>query len=285
MVWSVCIFAHNEARHLARCLEALDAAAAGRDFTAHIMENGSRDDTATLARAAADSDPRIHVHELALGDKSNAWNVYLHDCASDASMHVFLDGDVRPAPGAFPALAAAFEANENAFGAAALPAAGRSRRDWTRRLFAGHYLSGNLYALSAACVECMRRRHFRLPVGAVGEDGLLSYVLLTDLKGGEDDAHRERIAIASGAFFEFDSLGPSWRDLQLYYGRLKRYSRRHVQNQILYPILKREGLGALPGKIEIIFTPCALAGVRPRQGVVDHWIDRHTLRALRRAAD
>ncbi len=284
MAWSVCIFAHNEARRLPGCLKALDAAAAGRAIPVHVMENGSNDATAALAHAAAKANPRIHVHELAVADKANAWNLYLHECAGEASMHVFLDGDVRPAAGAFPALAAAFEANPRALGAAALPAAGRSRREWSRRLFANHYLSGNLYALSGQCVESLRRENFRLPVGAVGEDGLLSYALLTDLKGGDDDAHRDRIAVAVGALFEFDSLGLSLRDLQLYFRRLERYSRRHVQNQILYPILKRDGLAALPEEITTIFTRNALPGVRPRTGPLDRWFDRRTLRAMRRNA-
>ncbi|NWG70424.1 MAG: glycosyltransferase family 2 protein, partial [Parvularculaceae bacterium] len=126
MRWSVCIFAHNEERLLPRCLAALPDAAAGGDYVAHVMENGSTDATARVARAMAAADPRIVVHELLVADKAGAWNDYVHRTApADAGMHVFLDGDVRPCAGAFPALAAALRgAGGEAYAAAALPATG-----------------------------------------------------------------------------------------------------------------------------------------------------------------
>ena len=74
MVWSVCIFAHNEERLLPQCLKARDAAAAGGEYVVHIMENGSSDHTARVASALTAADPRISAHHISLGDKSNAWN-------------------------------------------------------------------------------------------------------------------------------------------------------------------------------------------------------------------
>jgi hypothetical protein len=188
MVSSVCIFAHNEEKHLPRCIEALDGAAAGSDYVVHILENGSKDQTALMARAFSAADDRIHVHRLPIADKANAWNEYIHRIADPADIHIFIDADVVAWRGAFRAFALAFEASKNALGAAGLPTSGRSRRQWTARLFNDRCLSGNLYALSGKALDLMRAREIRMPIGLIGEDGLLSYLLRTDLKGGSEDA-------------------------------------------------------------------------------------------------
>jgi glycosyltransferase involved in cell wall biosynthesis len=284
MIWSICIFAHNEERLLPSCIAALDAAAAGGDYAVHVLENGSTDRTVEVARALAAADSRITVHELSLGDKANAWNEYVHRIAPRAEMHVFVDGDVRPSRGAFRSLAFAFEGSPKALGAAALPTTGRSRRAWAAKLFREHYISGNLYALKGAAIEMLRQQNIMLPVGAFGEDGIITYILLTDFKGGPDDSHRTRIAVASGAHFEFDSLEANPRDAAIFRRRMNRYSQRWFQNQILYPKLKREGLGALPDSVAEIFTLENLAPMRPRFDPQHFFVDRATLRRLRAEA-
>lgn len=278
---SVCIFAHNEERLLPRCLGALSAAAAGADYAVHVVENGSKDRTAQVARALAAADPRMRVHQLPIGDKANAWNDYVHRLSGEADLHVFLDGDVRPCEGAFAELAKALAAEPDAYAAAALPATGRSRRAWATRFFEEHFISGNLYALSGAAMTALRLRNIQMPIGFIGEDGLISYLMLTDLNGGADDGHRRRIAISPDAHFEFDSLGFNRRDAALYWRRLKRYSLRHFQNELLYARLKAEGVGAMPERIETIYSAEALARLAPRAGMIDALIDRRVLRELR----
>lgn len=281
MVSSVCIFAHNEEKHLPRCIEALDGAAAGSDYVVHILENGSKDQTALMARAFSAADDRIHVHRLPIADKANAWNEYIHRIADPADIHIFIDADVVAWRGAFRAFALAFEASKNALGAAGLPTSGRSRRQWTARLFNDRCLSGNLYALSGKALDLMRAREIRMPIGLIGEDGLLSYLLRTDLKGGSEDTHRERIAIATGAFFEFESLGLNVRDLNVYRRRLRRYSLRYFQDEILYAILKGQGVGAMPEYIEDIFTADSVARLSPRRDFQNYFIDLQVLNELK----
>lgn len=281
MSLSVCIFARNEARLLPRCIGALDAAASGAGFRGHILVNGCNDDTADVAKSLAAADTRLTVHELPVGDKANAWNEYVHRIAGDAPVHVFLDGDITPSAGALSALATALDAAPRAYGAAALPISGRSRRQWAARLFHNHYLSGNLYALSGDAIGEFRRRKIRLPFGAKGEDGVITYLLLTNFAGGRGDHHHERIVVAENATFEFDSLSLNWRDLKIYRRRLKRYSERHFQKQILYRLLKDDGAGAMPESIYEIYTAESLAGLHPRHDPINFWIDLATLRDLR----
>lgn len=281
---AICIFAHNEERLLPKCVGALDAAAAGAAWRAHILVNGSTDHTLETAKSLAAADPRLVVHELPVADKANAWNDYVFRIAGDEETHVFLDGDVRPSANAFADLDRALKAAPLAYGAAALPAAGRSRRAWATRLFMNWYLSGNLYALTQTAIAAFRARNLRLPFGAKGEDGIVTYLLLTDLKGGEDDSHKERIVIADGASFEFDSLGPNARDLKTYHRRLIRYSERHFQKEVLYRMLKARGAAAMPENIGDIYTPEALHGLRPRRDPVNYWYDRASLRRLKARA-
>lgn len=279
---SVCIFARNEERLLPRCAGALDAAGLGASDQTHILVNGCTDNTLAAAKLLAAADRRITVHELPVGDKANAWNEYVHRIADPSvPVHVFLDGDITASEGAVTALGAALTEAPDAYGAAALPAAGRSRRDWATLLLANNYLSGNLYALSGAGVAAFRREAIHLPFGAKGEDGLITYLLLTDLKGGPDDSHKKRIVIAEEATFEFDSLQANWRDFELYRRRLRRYSERHFQKQVLYRLLKERGADAMPETIYEIYTQETLASLHPRPGPVNYWFDRATLKRLR----
>ncbi|MEX6634147.1 glycosyltransferase family A protein [Hyphococcus lacteus] len=278
---SVCIFARNEERLLPYCIGALAPAGLRPDDEIHILVNGCSDNTATVARALAAANSQIAVHELPVGDKANAWNEYTHRIASAGSnVHVFLDGDIMPSVGSITALANELTKNPELFAAAALPASGRSRKSWARTLLVHNYLSGNLYAMSKTAIERFRSMNLRLPFGAKGEDGLLSYLLLTDLEAGEDDSHAYRITTAKGATFEFESLNLNVRDLSIYRRRRRRYSERHFQKQILYRILKKRGLSAMPENISEIYTASAIANLRPRLEPVNFWFDLLTLRRL-----
>jgi hypothetical protein len=280
MKTAICILAKDAEATLPLTIAALDDAGAGADAAIQIVEYGSRDETARLARALAAADPRIHVHEIALADKAHAWNDYAHRIAYEAEMHVFIDASARPAPGALKALALALKSSPKAYAAAGLPTTGRSRKQWTARLFNEHYLSSPLYALRGSTLDRFRAEDIRLPIGLIGEDGLLSYIFVTDFKGGEDDAKRVRIAIAAGAFFEFDSLEFNTRDLARYVEQLKRFSLRHFQNELLYALLKERCLGAMPDRIDELYRPESIARLAPRSGAQNYLFDRMALRGL-----
>jgi glycosyltransferase involved in cell wall biosynthesis len=282
MTISVCIFARDEERTLPECVGALDRAGLGRSDMVHILVNGCRDNTALVARALSEADTRIITHELPIGDKANAWNEYVHRLADETcSMHVFLDGDVYPSVGALCALKCALSESPDSYAAAALPASGRSQRGWALRLMDNHYLSGNLYALSASGLAAFRQAEMRLPIGAKGEDGVITYLLLTDMIGGEDDSHKYRIAVAPDATFEFNSLGLRVHDWKIYKRRLRRYSARHFQKKALYKLLKAHGAHAMPETIDEIYTPDILGSMRPRLDPVNFWFDFSVLSELR----
>ena len=279
---SICIFARNEALHLPRAVFALNAAAGDLSYRVHILVNGCTDETFDVAKVLAAADPRIAVHELPVGDKSHAWNEYVHRIAGNERCHIFLDGDIRPGKGAIEALATLLSSKPLAYGAAALPASGRSQNAWSARLKDNHYLSGNLYALSLDAIAEFRRRSIHLPFGAKGEDGLISYLLLTDFEGGLNASATHRIEVADEAAFEFDSLSLNLRDLMIYRRRLQRYSERHFQKALLYPRLKKYGVAAMPDNVYEIYSDHALKKLRPRNHPLNFWFDFATLQRLRR---
>lgn len=280
MTVSVCILAYNEERRLPECIGALDAAAGGELYQAHLMVNGCTDNTTRLARSLAAVDQRLTVHELPVADKANAWNDYVHRIAPQARAHIFIDGDVQPSDNAISALATTLLDHPSAYAAAALPASGRSRKQWATRLFMDRHLSGNLYAMSNGALDLFRKRSIRLPFGSKGEDGLLAYLLLTNLKGGEDDTHDHRIVVSGDATFEFHTLGLRMRDIKAYHRRLIRYSERHFQKKVLYKLLKQGGVKAMPDNIYDIYKPSILARTSPRLDPVNYWYDLAMRRRL-----
>ena len=116
-----------------------------------------------------------------------------------------------------------------------------------------------------------------LPLGLEGVDGLIAYLLLTDLAGGpQADAHH-RLAVADGAFFVFEETPLSPKGAAILASRLTRRARRRIQNEILYCLLKREGVGAMPVTAVELHRLAKKRRLEPRRDPVNWWFDRIVL--------
>lgn len=284
---SVAVFAYNEERRITDALQSIDREAEG--FSApvevHILANGCRDGTAAKARQFQPRRVEVTVHEIKLGDKANAWNTYVHDIAPARPLHFFMDGDVRVHPGSLAAMAEASRQQPQAHAVSSLPKSGRTRHGWAAFIRRNHGLPGCLYLLPERTLRRFRDAAIRLPVGLIGEDVLLQFLIKRDLGEQLDGERTERIHVCEAAGFENDSLSPrSLADVGLYYRRLRRNSLRELQNQVLFPLLKKQGAAALPEHAEQLYTPEALSRLRPRRGVVQAYFDRVALRLMRRRA-
>lgn len=243
--WSVCIFAHNEERRIARCLKSITTALGQQPVPIHVLVNGCTDRTLAVVRGYPDE--RVRPVVIEVGDKANAWNVYVHEIAPEADVHFFVDGDCWAGGGALDNLACALLFDHpKAHAAAAFPGCGRSRKGWQETMLREHYMAGNLYALRGSTVARMQAENVRLPFGLVGDDSLVTWLCHHDMNRLASP-DKELIAPCPAAEFHFDSL--RWwspADIRTYLRRRRRYARRREQLARLLPSLRRYGLIAMP---------------------------------------
>lgn len=260
----VAIFAHNEAARVRAAIECLASAANGTALDVVVLANGCTDATAQEVRACAASVPNLSLVEIALADKANAWNVLIHDAISpeqaDRLEACFcMDGDVTLLPNALSLLASALQDVPSAYAAGAMPAMGRDRNAWRQRMITYGNLSGNLYALRGSFVRRIRERQIRLPIGLIGEDFLVSWLVATDLGTRSAPTDEPMCVFHSRALFAFRSTS-RWKagDYVRYLRRKWRYTWRGLQLQMLIGYLRTHGLKAMPTNVQRLYRDAAL---------------------------
>ncbi len=220
----------------------------------YVIANGCTDCTETLVRDFAATRPWIELVSIALGDKSNAWNLFVHDLASQEQVCFFVDGDVRVTAGSFDALSSALHVTPGANGAAAIPISGRNRRKLQRLVCEEYLILGNLYALQGQFVCRIRNEGIRLPIGYIGDDGMVTSLAKWDLNPMGPFIH-ERIVPCPSASFAYRSLSPKMiRDWQLYWRRCVRYSLRHFQDKLMSSLLMRKGIKEMPNTAKCLYS-------------------------------
>lgn len=267
--WSIAVFAHNEAGNIRAALRSVVAAAADYPVAVYVLANGCTDATVDEVRACAGFLPNLWLVEIALGDKANAWNSFVHRLLRDEQVDgleacFFMDGDVTLGAGALPLLASSLHAAPEADAAGGMPASGRDRDPWRRRMVMNGMLAGNLYALRGRFVRGLREARIRIPVGLIGEDFLVSWLVANIAWGGRETAPVPRTVFNPCAEFSFRSLSP-WHpvDYRTYLRRRWRYTLRGIQFHMLITLLVEEGLAAMPADTGELYARAAVpSGVR-----------------------
>lgn len=270
MTLSICIFSENQADGLLHTVRALGDAAQGARYRVHILDLASNDGTVLNARALASADSQLEVHCLSSADRANAWNHYTYTIAprEDARAHIFINAGVIANRGSLLALSDALQTAPEVFAAGALPISGRGQRRWCRYLLERHHIASPLYALSDRAIVKIQRRNIQMPIGARDEDGILSYLLLTNLEGGTDESHSYRIINPPTATFHFNSINISRTDFRVFHHRLCALSERRFQAHILFRRLRRKGAQSMPQRISDLYTKNALKAVPIRRDPV-----------------
>lgn len=258
--WAIAVFAHNEAKNICAALESIAAAAAGNDITIYVLANGCADETPDRVRQSAETVADLWLLETDLADKAGAWNLFVHEALSERQYEeldicFFMDGDVTLAPDALRLLATALDQEPLAEAAGAMPATGRNRKAWRRRMPLNGMLAGNCYALRNSFVQQVRERKLRMPVGLIGEDFFVSWLVANTVWRGESaDDRRVRAVFHEDAEFSFRSLSPwSLSDCRTYMRRKWRYTLRGIQHQMLVLLLTRQGMEAMPSDVEELY--------------------------------
>lgn len=256
--WCVMVLAHNEEARIVSCLDSVFAEDKGRGVDVYVMANGCTDRTEAIVREYRQKRPTVHLVSIKLGDKCNAWNVFIHETipnyCPDKDIYYFMDGDAKIVPGSLAALQAGLEHNTQAHAASAPPASGRSVEADRRELIQGRHLVANLYALRGSFARRLRDSSVRLPLKLEGDDGLVGMLVKWDLKPEADRADDQRIEPCPQAGFTFVSV--DWRkvsDWRGYWKRMVRYGRRAYEFELLGPRLRRLGIAGLPRDISEIY--------------------------------
>lgn len=251
--WPVAVFAHNEARNIVACLDSLQAAST-HPVECHVLANACSDRTEELVRAYGARHPNVHLVSIALGDKANAWNVFVHQVVPHGVPYgFFIDGDVRATPGALDAMAQALTQHPQANGVSALPQSGRGVVAFRHDMLKNNGVAGNLYGLRGAFIERIRSQSINMPVGTIGEDALMGAMLKWDLRG-DTRWDNGKVVVAGEAGFAFDSVSP-WlpREWKKYFRRRVRYSVRGYQNKMLGRAIQPAGFESLPARIQGLY--------------------------------
>jgi glycosyltransferase involved in cell wall biosynthesis len=257
--WPVMVLAHNEERHIEACLDSIFSSDPDRVFDVYVMANGCTDRTEAIVDAYARKHLGVHLVSIRLGDKCNAWNVFVHETVPQncpgRQHYFFMDGDATAAPGAFKAMARGLDQSPYANAAAGVPLAGRNAQRDRDAMVREHALVANLYALRASFVVRLQEKGVRVPLKLEGDDGMIGAFVKWDLEPVSNGVDDKRIVVCRDAGFEFVPFTPmSLRDWGVYWKRAVRYGRRNYEFRLLGPLIESQGLAAVPKDVTDIYS-------------------------------
>ena len=255
--WPVMVLAHNEEDRIVDCLDSIVRAEGDRRLEAYVMANGCTDRTENIVQDYATRHSDVKLVSILLGDKCNAWNVFVHEIVPtycpNRDVYFFMDGDARVAPASFSNMANALSTDPVAHAASAVPGSGRNAASDRAEILERNGLVANLYALRGLFVEQLRNKDVRLPLNLEGDDGLLGALIKWDLAPPRPWNHH-LIHPCADAIFEFDPVPiTELAEWPKYLRRLVRYGRRHFEFELLRSRLRRLGLNGLPKDIRELY--------------------------------
>ena len=150
----VSVLPHQDALPIGHCLERLFAADPAMAFDVFVLANGCTDRTEAIVADYAARRPAVHLVSIGLGDKCNAWNVFVHETVAAAApareVYFFMDGDARAASGSFSAMLRALREQPRAQAASAAPGGWSNRRPDAHEIARAHRLVAYHHGLRGA---------------------------------------------------------------------------------------------------------------------------------------
>ncbi len=231
-MYNIIIFAYNEEKNLQVSLENVFANVDSRLQNVHLLANGCTDNTIKIANGIKRDKKlaQLHIHEIAIGDKCNAWNYYVHELRENAQCHFFIDADVVFTDKCFPTLFDVMQAKSPTPNiVAGYPLSGRNLSFYQMLVEQRACFFGNLYGASQKYIELVREKSFCLPVGLNWIDSFLTKAANTDIQFSDHNLP-DRVVYKKGVGFEFESLSPfNFDDVKLYKNRIARYELGKIQ--------------------------------------------------------
>lgn len=234
--YNIVMFAYNEAYNIAHSIRSIHASVGKHLGQFFVIANGCTDSTVAVAeKIKRELDfTQMHVIDIALGDKCNAWNTYIHEYSGDHALHFFVDADVVFSDNVFELLYAKSQQSSPETNAiAGLPLSGRNKEFYESLVKDRHCIFGNLYGLTYRMIDLIKSNAFKLPIGLNWIDSFITKAINTDIQFHPYNLEK-RVAYLPGAGYRFDSLSVfKIEDIKLYKNRIARYELGKLQEQYL----------------------------------------------------
>lgn len=245
--FDIAVFAVNEAATIGACIQSIDRACAGLDAHISVLLNGTTDHSVEILKALRLSQAAMTVYRFPVADKANAINHYLYELRRNARVHIGIDAYTKIGEGSFRAIADAFDADQHALIASALPVSGRSATVFAANTMKGGLTNGQCYGLRPDFVDRLVEAGYRLPLQLYRGDGLLGSMAAHDLDALNKPWDNTRLIGVAGASFAFTPLSIfKSRDIRRQYNREIRQARGRMENAAIKSIIYTDGYGALP---------------------------------------
>ncbi|WOJ95057.1 glycosyltransferase family A protein [Congregibacter variabilis] len=234
--YAIVMFAYNEEQNIQSSLDSLFAAINPNFTKLTVIANGCSDNTANIVRDNRHrfGRHRLSVVELAIGDKCNAWNHYIHVLAGNESCHFFVDADVTFSEDCFGRMSRCLNESAQSYNiVAGVPLSGRNQDYYQSLITDRSCFFGNLYGARYSYLQLLREKNFRLPIGLNWIDSFLTKAANTDLNFGPKNLPN-RVTYCPGVGYYVDSLSPlRLEDIRLYLNRIARYELGKIQELYL----------------------------------------------------
>ena len=184
--------------------------------------------------ALADFESLLNVWSIPIGDKSNAWNQYIHQIWSGEEIVFFVDGYVQLLPDAIEVLGTVVAADVRALGGSGMPSMGRSAARSRQALSSESGLHGNFCCIKGTVLRRMVERQINLPIGLYRGDSFFGAILCYDLDPQSNIWEDFRIAVVSTASWHIVAKHWwRWGDIRDYFKRLLRQVRGDLEKRAL----------------------------------------------------
>jgi hypothetical protein len=234
--WSIAVFSSREKPDvLGATVRAIEAAVGQRSATLDVMVNGNRPLAESVGHRVVHGGHtptrlKIRVWYLQAGDKSHAWNCFIHDIWPGGDPTFFIDGYAQVHTDALSLIAEGLAGAPDALAASGVPTVGRSAKALREEMLRVGGAHGNLYALREATMARLRSSKFRLPLGLYRTDPLLTSALCFGLEPQRAEWKWSRIFVHPTASWDFTPL--DWRrpsDALAYFKRFARHSQGELE--------------------------------------------------------
>lgn len=234
--YNIVMFAYNEQDNIETSITSVFNSTDECLHRFYVIANGCTDTTVKVANEVKQklNFDKLTVYEVELGDKCNAWNIYVHELADDVAVHFFIDADVRFSLNCFPQMADKLNASpEQTVIIAGMPLSGRNLAFYRSLVIERSCFFGNLYGMKQTFIQRIREKPFYLPVGLNWIDSFLTKAANTGLAFGKKNLPN-RTTWLEGVGYDFEKLSVlKLTDIRLYINRIARYELGKIQEVFL----------------------------------------------------